>query len=179
MTALRSAHDREGLVRRETRSLDHETYAGRIDRNALLCEYVLAGLDRRHRVDRAEVERGRKDYDIHFRHRHDLLVAVGAAERELLVHTELLGGELCLAEEVVGERDRLDRDVNTLLAENRRRLHHVAQRAELVEVLRVCGLPHSAGAASAAADDRYLEFLLAVKRGGGIRRHPCGGKHRS
>ena len=179
MATLSSAHDRKGLVRCETRSLNHKTNARRIDSHALLREHMLTGLDCSHRVDRTEVERGRKNDSIDLRHRHDLLVAVGAAERELLVHAELLGGKLCLVEEVVGESDRLDRDVDTLLAENCRSLHHVAQRAELVEVLSIRRFPHSACTASAAADDCDLELLLAVKRGSSVRRHSCGSKHRS
>ena len=178
VAALRAAHDCELLLLGELRRCDHEAHARTVHGHALLGEHVLAGLDGRHRVNRTEVEGRREDHHVHLGHRHDLLVAVGAAERELLVHAELLRGALRLLEEVVREGDRLHGHVHALVAEDLRRVQEVAERALAVEVVFIELPVAAARAASAAADHGDPDLAPFALRVHALRRS-CNRRHRA
>ena len=178
VAALRAAHDREMLLLGELRRRNHEANARRVHGHALLGEHVLAGLDRRHRVDRTEVERRREDHHVHVGALHDLLVAVRAAVGVLLVHAELLRRALRLVEEVVREGDRLHGHVHALVAEDLRRVQEVAERALAVEVVFIELPVAAARAASAAADHGDPDLAPFALRVHALRRS-CNRRHRA
>lgn len=169
VAALRAAHDGELLLRRELRGRDHLAHAGRVDRDALLGEDVLAVLDGEHRVAGAEVERRREDHDVHVGAVDRLLVAVRAAEGVRGGRAELLGRRLRLFKEVVRKRDGLHLDLDALLGKLGGRLDQVTERAHAVVVLLALRLVAAAHAAPAAADDRRADHAHVALLG--HRRH--------
>ena len=77
---LGAGHDREALVLRLLGRVEHLADAGHVHADRLLGEDVLAGLDGRLEVDRAEARRGGQDDVVDLRQGQELLVRVEAVE---------------------------------------------------------------------------------------------------